>query len=68
MYRKGAYVLHLLRESLGDTLFWAGVRAYTRMYMGRSVTTADFQESMEASTGRDLDAFFERWVYSAGRP
>ncbi len=68
VYRKGAYVLHLLRESLGDTLFWAGLRAYTRKNMGSSVTTSDFQKSMEETTGRDLDAFFERWVYSAGGP
>jgi len=32
------------------------------------VTTADFQASMEDGTGRDLDAFFERWVYSEGGP
>ena len=66
VYRKGAYVLHLLRESLGETLFWAGLRDYTRRHMGGSVTTGDFQKAMEESTGRDLDAFFERWVYSAG--
>jgi aminopeptidase N len=68
VYRKGAYALHLLRESLGDTLFWAGLRAYTRQHMGGSVTTADFQKSMQDSTARDLSAFFERWVYSAGGP
>jgi aminopeptidase N len=66
VYRKGAYVLHLLRESLGDAPFWAGLRAYTRRYLGGSVTTADFQSAMETSTGRDLHDFFDRWVYSAG--
>ena len=65
VYRKGAYVLHLLRESLGDTLFWAGLRDYTRRNMGGSVTTATSRGPMERRTGRDLDAFFERWVYSA---
>jgi aminopeptidase N len=63
VYRKGACVLHLLREELGDALFWAGLRAYTRRFMGRSVTTADFQAAMEAGTRRDLHGFFERWVY-----
>jgi aminopeptidase N len=34
--------------------------------MGGSATTADFQNAMEEATGRDLAAFFQRWVYSAG--
>ena len=68
VYRKGAYVLYLLRESLGDDAFWSGVRAYTRAHMGKSVTTADLQKSIEAATGRDLSSFFARWVYSAAAP
>ncbi len=66
VYHKGAYVLHLLREQLGERRFWRGMRAYTRSYMGRSVTTVDFQKAMEQATGADLTAFFARWVYSAG--
>jgi aminopeptidase N len=66
VYQKGAYVLHLLRETLGERLFWAGVRDYTRTHAGASVTTAGFQQAMEHSTGRDLSAFFRTWVYHAG--
>ena len=64
VYHKGAYVLHLLRERLGEQRFWEGLRAYTRTYMGKSVTTADFQAAMERSSGADLSDFFRRWVYS----
>jgi len=64
VYHKGAYVLHLLRERLGEQRFWAGLRAYTRTFMGKSVTTADFQAAMEQSSGTDLSDFFRRWVYS----
>jgi len=63
VYQKGAYVLHLLREELGEDAFWAGVRLYTLRHLGRSVTTADFQRAMEESSGRDLSAFFGQWVY-----
>jgi aminopeptidase N len=63
VYRKGAYVLHLLREELGDDAFWAGIRAYTRAYDGKSVTTADFQAAMERIAGRSLAGFFSKWVY-----
>ena len=63
VYRKGAYVLHLLREELGERAFWDGIRRYTRMYFGKSVTTEDFRRTMEQSSGRDLAAFFSEWVY-----
>jgi hypothetical protein len=63
VYQKGAYVLHLLREQLGDEAFWAGIQQYTIAHAGRSVTTRDFQRSMEQSSGTSLGAFFDKWVY-----
>ena len=63
VYQKGAYVLHLLREELGEELFWRGIRAYTRTHYGRSVTTADFQQALQSVSARDLSPFFARWVY-----
>ena len=63
VYDKGAYVLHLLREELGDKVFWDGIRRYTRKYFGKSVVTSDFQQEMEAASNRSLKPFFDRWVY-----
>lgn len=63
VYDKGAYVIHLLRQHLGERAFWTGLQTYTRQYWGKSVQTADFQHAMERSSGRDLSAFFNRWVY-----
>jgi len=54
---------HELRELLGDTTFWAGIRRYTTEHFGRSVTTEDFRAAMEQASGTDLGAFFDRWVY-----
>jgi aminopeptidase N len=68
VYDKGAYVVHLLRRELGDRLFWKGFKAYTQKFRGKSVTTADFQTTMEKSTGKDLAAFFDRWVYLKTKP
>jgi len=58
VYQKGAYVLHLLREELGERLFWKGIREYTRKYFGKSVTTADFQTAMEQATVRTCRSLF----------
>ncbi|MBV9241196.1 MAG: M1 family metallopeptidase [Acidobacteria bacterium] len=63
VYDKGAYVIHLLREELGDSAFWSGIRLYTRKYFGKSVTTPDFQHAMEGASKRDLSGFFDEWVY-----
>jgi aminopeptidase N len=65
VYKKGAYVLQLLREELGERAFWKGIRAYTRANHGRSVTTEDFRQAMERASKRDLTAFFDQWVYLA---
>ncbi|MBS1792316.1 MAG: M1 family metallopeptidase [Acidobacteria bacterium] len=63
VYDKGAYVAHLLREELGEEIFWRGFREYTRKNWGKSVETADFQRAMEKAAGRGLADFFDRWVY-----
>ena len=63
VYDKGAYVLHLLREEMGEAPFWNGIKSYTQAYFGKSVVTRDFQKEMEKACGRSLDPFFNKWVY-----
>jgi aminopeptidase N len=67
VYDKGAYVLHLLREELGERDFWDGIRQYSRRYFGKSVTTPDFQRAMEHASGNNLSDFFAKWVYLSKR-
>ena len=62
VYYKGAYVLHLLREQLGEKVFWEGVKLYTKSYFGKSVTSGDFQRMMERTSGEDLSPFFSKWI------
>ncbi len=64
VYDKGAYVIHLLREELGEEAFWAGIRLYTTRHWERSVTTPDFERAMAEAAGKDLTEFFARWVYA----
>jgi aminopeptidase N len=63
VYQKGAYAVHLLREEMGEKAFWQGLKDYTQKYWGKSVETRDFQNAMEKSSGKDLSAFFDKWVY-----
>ena len=62
VYQKGAYVIHLLREQLGEQAFWEGIRRFSTR-AGQSVESRDFQADFEAASGRDLSAFFAEWVY-----
>ncbi len=48
VYPKGAYVLHMLRQRLGDEAFFKGLqRAYATDHRLQSVDTHDFQRTME---------------------
>src|SRR5215216_2351917 len=63
VYDKGAYVLHLLREEIGDSKFWNGLRIFTRRHFGKSVVTSDFVAAMEEANGKSLERFFAEHVY-----
>ncbi|QQS33215.1 MAG: M1 family metallopeptidase [Acidobacteriota bacterium] len=67
-YSKGGAVLHTLREEIGDDAFWKGANIYLNRHKFAGVETTDFQAAMEESSGRNLDWFFDQWVYSGGAP
>lgn len=68
-YQKGAWILHMLREMLGDEAFFAAIRAYYADHAGGSAGTDDVRRAMElAAGGEDLGWFFEQWAYSPGFP
>jgi aminopeptidase N len=62
-YSKGALFMDSLRRELGEEAFWAGLKRFTREYAGRSATSRDFQRVYQKSSGRDLSALFDHWVY-----
>merc|ERR1712080_33792 len=43
LYPGGAWRLHMLREMLGNDIFWKGVQRYIKDYKGKVVTTVDFR-------------------------
>lgn len=68
VYNKGAAVLHMLRRLIGDEPFFRGVRRFYSESRFRKVGTDDLRQAMEAESGRQLERFFERWVYNAALP
>ena len=66
VYDRGAMTLQALRQKLGDDTFLAIVRAWYAE--NRNVTTADFIALAERVSGQQLDAFFDAWLYTEGKP
>ena len=67
-YRKGAWVLHMLRQEVGTDTFWDGLQAYYDRYRHQNASTADFRRVMEDVSGRDLEWFFGQWTRRPGHP
>jgi Peptidase family M1 domain len=68
VYNKAAMVLHMLRRLVGDDAFFAGVRSFYEQWKFRKAGTDDFRRAMEQTSGRDLERFFETWLYGASIP
>ncbi|HEX6164754.1 MAG TPA: M1 family aminopeptidase [Vicinamibacterales bacterium] len=68
VYNKGAGVLHMLRRTIGDEAFFAGVKRFYAENRFKKASTDDLRKAMEAASGRDLNRFFERWIYDNGIP
>jgi len=67
-YQKGGIVLHMLRNVIGDSAFFKSLREYGRRFAFSSVTTPDYQNVVEEFSGRDMDWFFDQWIYGPGFP
>jgi hypothetical protein len=65
IYYRGALVLDKLRHELGEQTFWDGVRRYVEQQTGKPTRTEDLQNALQETSGRDLTAFFDRWVYAS---
>ena len=68
LYEKGSLVLHMLRRVTGDELFFKSLNLYCTRHRGANVITQDLQRAFEETTGRNLDFFFDQWVYKEGHP
>ena len=69
-YVKGAYVLHMLRNLMGDAAFFSGCRNYLNdpAIRNASALTPQFIAHMEEASGRDLTEFFADWYVGEGFP
>ncbi len=67
-YQKGGWVLHMLRNQVGEDAFWGGIHKYYDQYQYSNALTSDFQKVMEGVSGQDLEWFFRQWIFRGGVP
>lgn len=69
-YLKGGYLLHMLRNKIGDSAFYAALRNYLNdpnLKFGFA-KTQDLQFHLEQTSGQNFDEFFADWFYGQGFP
>lgn len=67
-YTRGGMTLQALRETIGETAFFATLRTWYAENRYANASTADFVATAERVSGQELSAFFDTWLYRPGRP
>jgi len=67
-YLKGAVVLHMLRQVLGDEAYFRALSYYLHKHEFGNVESNDSKIAIEEATGENLDWFFEQWITGGGHP
>jgi aminopeptidase N len=68
VYIRGAMTLQVLRNQVGDRDFFRILRAWAKRKAGGNGTTAQFIALAERISGQQLDALFDTWLFTAGKP
>jgi aminopeptidase N len=70
IYAKGASVLHMLRHVLGDSIFFQAIHSYANdpLLKYSTATTKDFKTICENVSNKNLDYFFQEWIYGENTP
>jgi Peptidase family M1 domain/Peptidase M1 N-terminal domain len=68
VYYRGAMTLQQLRLAVGDRAFFRILRTWATTRAGGNVTTDEFIALAEQISHQDLDALFETWLFTPGKP
>lgn len=61
-YQKGAWALHILRESIGPKLFQKAVSNYLKKYQFQNVETDDFLAEVRKVSNYDTETYKKVWL------
>ena len=67
-YEKGAAVVRMLEQYLGEDEFRAGIQHYLTKHSYGNTSTTDLWDALEESTGSPVRATMDTWIYQGGHP
>ncbi|MEW6683613.1 MAG: M1 family metallopeptidase [Nitrospirota bacterium] len=67
-YEKGAAVLQMFEQFLGEDAFRTGIRAYMKRHQFANTVAADLWRELEGASGRPVGALAHDWLSQAGYP
>ncbi|MFH1314111.1 MAG: M1 family aminopeptidase [Candidatus Eisenbacteria bacterium] len=67
-YGKSLMVYHMLRKSLGDSLFWESLRQFYEKSKFTIASWSDLAATFGEVSGQDLAWFFDQWTSRTGFP
>jgi aminopeptidase N len=74
VYKKGAWVVHMLRilmldlKTMKEDRFTETMQDFYRTYEGKRASTADFRQVVERHMGMDMGWFFDQWIFGSALP
>ncbi len=67
-YEKGAAVVRMLEQYLGEEQFRDGVRLYLSRHAYGNTRTTDLWDALEEATGQPVRAMMDSWIFQGGFP
>jgi len=67
-YQKGAAVIHMFEQYVGEATFRKGVQDYLRKFADRNATADDFLGSISQAAGKDVAPAFSSFLDQPGVP
>lgn len=71
VYVKSGWVYHMLKETLGDEVFFPALKGIFNKHAYTSITTQDFINTLKELVPNppvDFDVFFNQWLFKPGHP
>jgi puromycin-sensitive aminopeptidase len=67
-YEKGAAVVRMLEQYLGDVEFRAGIRKYMANHQYGNTETTDLWDAIEEASGAPVRRIMDSWIFQGGFP
>jgi len=67
-YEKGAAVVRMLEQYLGEDQFRSGIRHYLAQHAFGNTETTDLWDAIESATGEPVRRIMDSWIFQGGFP